>query len=169
MKKIKNYIRESIKNFILVLLHDYIEKIKEDIKKELMENIGYINKIEYKNETKETLKSKQINEQYVSYPNENIIGDKDKEVKDGTISYDYSGNQIIERVYFDGEWRQPNNNMKEIQVVKNYVNIDKFGRELDKDLVFSSDKSIVITDSLNHDDKYKIVIKSSNLCLEKIN
>jgi len=243
MKRIKNYIKEGIKKYILVLLHDYIEKIKEDIKKEslesniiyiennmskkIYENIGDINIItndieskfdskivklmevindnnnslsvsirdvmnninklqkeleefkrlldckdnelsdkiddncktikitlsdelsikekeildfisHYKEEIndkinvvndfvkeikendnlrlleiqkttedvniiRETSQSKQINEQYVSFPNENIIGNGDKEVKDGTISYDYSGSQIIERVYFDGE------------------------------------------------------------------
>lgn len=64
--------------------------------------------------------------------------------------------------------RQPNNNTKEVQTVKNYVNIDNITREFDKDLIFSKDKSIIITDSLNHDDKYKIIIKSSNIFLEKI-
>jgi hypothetical protein len=177
MKKIKNYIKEYIKKIVLSLLHDFIEN---EIKKEINENIKSYLKLEADNDNtskiieeindiKEILKSKENNEQYISLPNENIINNGNKkEIKNGTISYDYSGNQVIERVYLDGEWLIPNNNMKEVQIVKNYVNIDKFERELDKDLVFSSDKSIVITDSLNHDDKYKIVIKSSNLTLEKV-
>jgi len=182
MRSIKNYIKEYIKKFILLLLHDYIEKTKRDIKEELIENGRvYIeenisNKIQSNiediNKNKksiEELKEKESNNHYVSLPNEKIIGSQEN-IKDGTISYDYLGSKIIENIYLDGKWIQlnNNNNIKEVQTVKNYVNIDNGLREFDKDLIFSKDKSIVITDSLNHDDKYKITIKSSNLFLEKI-